>query len=85
MDGGMMVDENGLPIMRPRPAQPDPYADDQQQMEVDPEDRPQPPRLDQQWIDDVLGRDRDRDRDRDRQRQQQPAPPPAPRPAPGQP
>ncbi len=81
MDGGMMVDENGLPIMRPRPAQPDPYADDQQQMEVDPEDRPQPPRLDQQWIDDVLGRDRDRDR----QRQQQPAPPPAPRPAPGQP
>ena len=26
-------------------------------MEVDPQDRPQPPRLDQQWIDNVLGRD----------------------------
>ncbi|MDO7835839.1 PBP1A family penicillin-binding protein [Sphingobium sp. HBC34] len=64
-DGGMMVDENGLPIERARPEGSDAQDDpDQQQLEIDPQDRPQPPRLDQQWIDNVLGRDR--------QRQQQP-------------
>ncbi|NWK98460.1 penicillin-binding protein [Sphingobium lactosutens] len=68
-DGGMMVDENGLPIERPRTQAPGADPDDQQ-MEVDPEDRPSPPRLDQQWIDNVLGRDR--------QRQQQPATRPTP-------
>lgn len=58
-DNGMMVDENGLPIDRARPDGSD--ADDtQQQMEVDPEDRPAPPRIDQQWIDNVLGRNRQR-------------------------
>ncbi|PDH67333.1 MAG: penicillin-binding protein [Sphingomonadaceae bacterium MED-G03] len=73
--GGMMVDENGFPIEQPVPADPQGY-DDEPQMEVDPEDRPQPPRLDQQWIDNVLGRDRPR--------QPQPAPPPS-RPPPQQP
>ena len=64
-DNGMMVDENGLPIDRARPDGSD--ADDtQQQMEVDPEDRPAPPRIDQQWIDNVLGRNR-------QQRPQQPS------------
>jgi penicillin-binding protein 1A len=73
-DNGMMVDENGLPVERPRPEPSDAQDDpDQQQMEVDPQDRPQPPKLDQQWIDNVLGRDR--------QRQQQP---PTTRPTPGQ-
>ncbi|WCP13635.1 Biosynthetic peptidoglycan transglycosylase [Sphingobium sp. AntQ-1] len=74
--GGMMVDENGLPIERPRA---DPYeaGSDDPQMEVDPEDRPrqdrpQPPRIDQQWIDNVLGRDR----------QQRPTPAPRPSPNP---
>ena len=65
-DPGMMVDENGLPIERGRPEGSD--AEDDQQLEVDPEDRPQPPKLDQQWIDNVLGR----------QRQQQPRPAPNP-------
>jgi penicillin-binding protein 1A len=67
-DSGMMVDENGLPIERRRP---DTYdrQDDDPQMEVDPEDRPQQDRP--QWIDNVLGRDR--------QRQQ---PPPSTRPTP---
>ncbi|BBD99416.1 penicillin-binding protein [Sphingobium amiense] len=66
-DPGMMVDENGLPIERSQPRDAEPQ-DDEPQMDVDPQDRPQPPRIDQQWIDNVLGRDR--------QRQQQP-----PRPA----
>ncbi|BBF68326.1 transglycosylase domain-containing protein [Sphingomonas bisphenolicum] len=74
--GGMMVDENGLPIQRPRARSPDGDSDDPQ-MEIDPEDRPQqdrpqPPRIDQQWIDNVLGRDR--------QRQQQPPPRSTPNP-----
>jgi len=67
VDSGMMVDENGLPVQqRQRPAPSGDEADDQQ-LEVDPDDRPQPPRIDQQWIDNVLGRDRQR------QQQQQPA------------
>ncbi len=66
VDSGMMVDENGLPVQqRQRPAPSDDEGDDQQ-LEVDPDDRPQPPRIDQQWIDNVLGRDRQR------QQQQQP-------------
>ncbi|MEC3912881.1 PBP1A family penicillin-binding protein [Sphingobium sp. CR2-8] len=74
--GGMMVDENGLPIERQRPEARD-RQDDDPQMEVDPEDRPQqdrpqPPRIDQQWIDNVLGRDR--------QRQQPPTTRPTPNP-----
>lgn len=58
-DPGMMVDENGLPVERAqgRPATEDP---DEPEMEVDPQDRPSPPRIDQQWIDNVLGRDRQR-------------------------
>ena len=67
VDDGMMVDENGLPIERARPAQPDPRDD--QDMEVDPQDRLSSQRIDQQWIDNVLGRDRQRQ--------------PPPRPAPG--
>jgi penicillin-binding protein 1A len=60
IDGGMMVDENGLPIERRPGASADPGADEPQ-MEVDPEERPQQPqRIDQQWIDNVLGRDRQR-------------------------
>ncbi|QGP79649.1 transglycosylase domain-containing protein [Sphingobium sp. CAP-1] len=67
VDSGMMVDENGLPIERGRPAGSDAEEDaDQQQMEVDPQDRPQPPRLDQQWIDNVLGRDRQRQQQQNR-------------------
>jgi penicillin-binding protein 1A len=57
--GGMLVDENGLPIERQRP-EAGGSQDDDQQMEVDPDDRPEPPRIDQQWIDNVLGRDRQR-------------------------
>lgn len=66
-DDGMMVDENGLPIERGRREQPEPddYGD-----AAAPVDAAPPPRLDQQWIDDVLGRDR------------QPPPPPPPRPHP---
>ena len=55
----MMVDENGLPIDRARPAGSE--AEDGEDMaQPDPADRPAPPRLDQQWIDNVLGRDRQR-------------------------
>lgn len=74
VDSGMMVDENGLPVQqRQRPAPSGDEADDQQ-LEVDPDDRPQPPRIDQQWIDNVLGRDRQR------QQQQQPTTRPSPNP-----
>ena len=59
-DNGMMVDENGLPLERGRPA--DAQPDDEQQMEVDADDRPSPPHLDQQWIDNVLGRNRQQQR-----------------------
>ncbi|HJT40383.1 MAG TPA: PBP1A family penicillin-binding protein [Sphingobium sp.] len=61
-DGGMMVDENGLPLPSDHKPQP-------QQDEEEPEEEPEaptpavrspPPRLDQQWIDQVLGRDRQR-------------------------
>ena len=60
--GGMMVDENGLPI---DPGQQQPQAeeiepDDEGTVTQAPPARPAPPRLDQQWIDQVLGRDRQR-------------------------
>ena len=59
-DRGMMVDENGLPIDRPQSRHDE--TDETPQDEVDPQDRPAPPRIDQQWIDNVLGRDRQRQR-----------------------
>ncbi|WP_022683642.1 transglycosylase domain-containing protein [Sphingobium bisphenolivorans] len=57
-DSGMMVDENGMPVERARPApdEEDSADEDQQQEAPDPADRPQAPRLDQRWIDNVLGR-----------------------------
>ncbi|MFZ2997861.1 transglycosylase domain-containing protein [Sphingobium sp.] len=67
-DEGMMVDENGLPVEHPRSDETDEQQDPQ--LEVDTQDRPQPPRIDQQWIDNVLGRDRQR------------TPPPSGRPSP---
>jgi penicillin-binding protein 1A len=62
-EGGMMVDENGLPIERGQQQQQQGDGDQQQpddgdQAAPNPADRPQPPRLDQQWIDNVLGRNR---------------------------
>lgn len=57
-EGGMMVDENGLPIERPRAEEP--QGQDDPELEVDPEERAPPQRIDQQWIDNVLGRDRQR-------------------------
>ncbi|SCW62263.1 penicillin-binding protein 1A [Sphingobium faniae] len=57
--GGMMVDENGLPLERARPQEPhDPDASED--VPSDPAAPPAPQRLDQQWIDQVLGRDRQR-------------------------
>lgn len=58
VDSGMMVDENGLPIERPRASEP--QSQDDPELEVDAEDRVPPQRIDQQWIDNVLGRDRQR-------------------------
>ncbi|MGE4321459.1 MAG: transglycosylase domain-containing protein [Sphingobium sp.] len=54
-DQGMMVDENGLPIDRARREEPE-----EEEGDVDPAAAGgmPPPKLDQQWIDDVLGRDR---------------------------
>lgn len=60
-DNGMMVDENGLPIDREQPGQPeDQQSEDEEQAAPGSIDRPAPPRLDQQWIDQVLGRERQR-------------------------
>lgn len=50
-DDGAFVDENGYPI----PAQPLPGGDEERPLEGD--DLQAPPQLDQQWIDDVLGRE----------------------------
>ncbi len=58
--GGMMVDENGLPLERSQPQRDE--SGEGQGDAVDPQDRPPPPRIDQQWIDNVLGRDRQRQR-----------------------
>ncbi|WP_323809698.1 transglycosylase domain-containing protein [Sphingobium baderi] len=57
--GGMMVDENGLPLERTQPDAPQSDNPDED-VPPDPADRPAPQRLDQQWIDQVLGRDRQR-------------------------
>jgi penicillin-binding protein 1A len=61
-DGGMMVDENGLPLEHGRPRD---SGDDQYDDQEGAPPRQPPQHLDQQWIDNVLGRQR-----------QQPAPPP---------
>jgi penicillin-binding protein 1A len=53
----MMVDENGLPLERTQPDAPQSDNPDED-VPPDPADRPAPQRLDQQWIDQVLGRDR---------------------------
>jgi len=55
--GGMMVDENGFPLERTQPDAPQSDNPDED-VPPDPADRPAPQRLDQQWIDQVLGRDR---------------------------
>ncbi|EQB06084.1 penicillin-binding protein [Sphingobium quisquiliarum P25] len=63
-DNGMMVDENGLPVdpgqQQPPPEEEDPDSGEQGPVSQAPPARPAPPRLDQQWIDQVLGRDRPR-------------------------
>ncbi len=63
-DNGMMVDENGLPVdsgqQKPPPEEEDPDSGEQGPVSQAPPARPAPPRLDQQWIDQVLGRDRPR-------------------------
>ncbi|HEX7741731.1 MAG TPA: transglycosylase domain-containing protein, partial [Sphingobium sp.] len=57
--GGMMVDENGLPIAQDQqPEQAEDPAVDEEPTAQTPPARSPPPRLDQQWIDQVLGRDR---------------------------
>lgn len=67
-DNGMMVDENGLPIERPSAEeQPDPAASDEAAPTAS-----APQKIDQRWIDDVLGRN---------QRSPQPTQPPRPQPA----
>ena len=59
--GGMMVDENGMPISQDQQQPEDEGAEqDDQAVEQAPPARTTPPRLDQQWIDQVLGRDRQR-------------------------
>jgi penicillin-binding protein 1A len=57
-DNGMMVDENGMPIER-APADPG-RSNDEEDGASSPADHEAPARIDQQWIDNVLGRDRDR-------------------------
>lgn len=62
-DNGLMVDENGLPLdagQQPPPLEEtEPSEEDEGMSQARPV-RPAPPRLDQQWIDQVLGRDRQR-------------------------
>jgi penicillin-binding protein 1A len=58
--GGMMVDENGLPISQDQQQDQEDPEQDEQPIEQAPAARTMPPRLDQQWIDQVLGRDRQR-------------------------
>ena len=56
-DDSMMVDENGLPVDRGQHRNDDQQGDEQgADTAPNPADRPQAPRLDQQWIDNVLGR-----------------------------
>jgi penicillin-binding protein 1A len=56
----MMVDENGLPISQDQQQDQEDPEQDEQPIEQAPAARTMPPRLDQQWIDQVLGRDRQR-------------------------
>lgn len=58
--GGMMVDENGLPLEQGQHQPEDEPEADEEPMTQAPPTRTAPPRLDQQWIDQVLGRDRQR-------------------------
>ena len=63
-DDGLMVDENGLPVeagqQQPLPLEEtEPGEEEEGVLQARPV-RPTPPRLDQQWIDQVLGRDRQR-------------------------
>ena len=62
-DNGLMVDENGLPLdpgQQPAPPEETEPSDEDEGMSQARPVRPAPPRLDQQWIDQVLGRDRQR-------------------------
>jgi penicillin-binding protein 1A len=56
-DNGMMVDENGMPIER-GPSSPS-TAPDEEGASTPSGDHEAPARIDQQWIDNVLGRNRD--------------------------
>ncbi len=56
----MMVDENGLPIGQDPQQREDEGEQDDQSVDQAPPARTTPPRLDQQWIDQVLGRERQR-------------------------
>ena len=58
--GGMMVDENGLPVSQDQQQDQEDPEQNEQPIEQAPAARTMPPRLDQQWIDQVLGRDRQR-------------------------
>jgi penicillin-binding protein 1A len=58
--GGMMVDENGLPVRQDQQQDQEDQGQDEEPVDQAPATRTAPPRLDQQWIDQVLGRDRQR-------------------------
>ena len=61
-DNGVMVDENGLPVeagqQQPLPLEETEPGEEEEGISQARPVRPAPPRLDQQWIDQVLGRDR---------------------------
>ncbi len=63
-DNGLMVDENGLPVeagqQQPLPLEETEPGEEEEGVSQARPVRPTPPRLDQQWIDQVLGRDRQR-------------------------
>ena len=63
-DNGVMVDENGLPVeagqQQPLPLEETEPGEEEEGISQARPVRPTPPRLDQQWIDQVLGRDRQR-------------------------
>ena len=63
-DNGVMVDENGLPVeagqQQPLPLEETEPGEEEEGVSQARPVRPTPPRLDQQWIDQVLGRDRQR-------------------------
>ena len=63
-DNGLIVDENGLPVeagqQQPLPLEETEPGEEEEGVSQARPVRPTPPRLDQQWIDQVLGRDRQR-------------------------